>query len=225
MIFTQDGEQRKASEWTFQKYDVFGRIIMKGLHVMTGKTHDQLRTIVENEVVSERYILNSHWSYSWNSLTTLLTSTNYKQVFQVNYYDNYDFRNRPEYINTQFSFVNKGAEYNKRYGTDTGITEAKGQLTGTAIARLDGQNKFDYSVLYYDNRGRLIQTRATSHLEGGIDEEYIAYNFTGQPTKKLHIHSATGKNTQKEEYAYTYDHAGRLLKTTHQLTDGSTVKP
>ncbi len=224
LIFTQDGEQRKTNEWTFQKYDAFGRVIMTGLHIMAGKTHDQLRAIVENEVVTEQYTLNSHWSYSWNSLTALLTSANYKQILQVNYYDNYNFRNRPEYINTQLSFVNKGTEYNKRYGTDAGITEAKGQLTGTAIARLDGQNKFDYGVLYYDSRGRLIQTRATNHL-GGIEEDYIAYNFTGQPTKKMHIHSATGKNAQTEVYAYTYDHAGRLLKTTHQLTDGTTVKP
>ncbi|MDR1718135.1 MAG: RHS repeat-associated core domain-containing protein, partial [Prevotella sp.] len=39
------------------------------------------------------------------------------------------------------------------------------------------------------------------------------------------MHQATGKNTQTEVYAYTYDHAGRLLTTTHQLTDGATVKP
>ncbi|MCU6167804.1 hypothetical protein KWH76_23655, partial [Enterobacter roggenkampii] len=58
-----------------------------------------------------------------------------------------------------------------------------------------------------------------------IEKEYTAYNFTGQPTQRKHIHQVTGKNTQTEVYVYTYDHAGRLLKTTHQLTDGTTVKP
>jgi RHS repeat-associated protein len=82
-----------------------------------------------------------------------------------------------------------------------------------------------YSVMYYDSRGRLIQTKSNNHLTGGIEKEYIAYNFTGQPTQRKHIHQATGKNTQTEVYAYTYDHAGRLLTTTHQLTDGTTVKP
>ena len=78
--------------------------------------------------------------------------------------------------------------------------------------------------MYYDNHGRIIQINSTNHL-GGIDEEHIAYNFTGQPTKRMYIHSATGKTTQTEVYTYTYGHAGRLLTTTHQLTDGTTVKP
>ncbi|MDR2954946.1 MAG: RHS repeat-associated core domain-containing protein, partial [Prevotella sp.] len=45
----------------------------------------------------------------------------------------------------------------------------------------------------------------------------------GKYHQKKHIHSATGKNIQTEVYAYTYDHAGRLLKTTHRLNEGATV--
>ena len=43
------------------------------------------------------------------------------------------------------------------------------------------------------------------------------------PTGKKHIHLATGKTTQTEVYAYTYDHAGRLTKETHQLNGGTLV--
>jgi RHS repeat-associated core domain len=80
-----------------------------------------------------------------------------------------------------------------------------------------------YSVMYYDNRGRLIQTKSNNHLAGGIQKEYIAYNFTGQPTKRMHVHSATGKTTQTEIYTYEYDHAGRLLKTKHKLNTGAEI--
>ncbi|MDU1893142.1 MAG: RHS repeat-associated core domain-containing protein, partial [Dysgonomonas sp.] len=76
--------------------------------------------------------------------------------------------------------------------------------------------------MYYDNKKRLIQSKSTNHLNG-MEEEYIAYNFTGQPTKKMHVHSATGKTTQTEYYTYEYDPAGRLLKTKHKLNSGNEV--
>ncbi|MDL2303531.1 RHS repeat-associated core domain-containing protein [Dysgonomonas sp. OttesenSCG-928-D17] len=62
-------------------------------------------------------------------------------------------------------------------------------------------------------------------MAGGVEKEYFSYNFTGQPIKKLHTHIISGKTVQTEYYNYAYDHAGRLLKTTHQLTEGTTVKP
>ena len=42
-----------------------------------------------------------------------------------------------------------------------------------------------------------------------------------KPVKMQHVHSASGKVTQKELYSYEYDHAGRLLKTKHQLNGGT----
>ncbi len=77
--------------------------------------------------------------------------------------------------------------------------------------------------MYYDNRGRVIQTKSQNHLSGGIEKEYVAYNFTGQPTGRKHVHSATGKATQTELYTYAYDHAGRLTTVKHKLNTGTEV--
>ena len=77
--------------------------------------------------------------------------------------------------------------------------------------------------MYYDNRGRVIQTKSQNHLSGGIEKEYVAYNFTGQPTGRKHVHSATGKATQTELYTYAYDHAGRLTTVKHKLNTDSIV--
>ena len=73
--------------------------------------------------------------------------------------------------------------------------------------------------MYYDNHGRVVQTKSGNHLTGGTEKEYVAYDFIGQTTQRKHIHSATGKTTQTEVYTYTYDPTGRLLTTTHQLNN------
>lgn len=217
IIYTQDGEQYNKSpkEWTFTIPDVFGRV------VLTGICKDTIS--VSNKVVKGVYA--STGSYKrYNILVDGVAKnfTNTPSILSVNFYDNYDFRGMAE-------IPSSGTEYTIESSYGTQYTGGyKGLLTGALTAQMKSDGSVDpvylYSVMYYDNRGRIIQTKSNNHLTGGIEKEYIAYNFTGQPTQKKHVHSATGKNTQTEVYAYTYDHAGRLLKTTHQLTDGTTVK-
>ena len=80
-----------------------------------------------------------------------------------------------------------------------------------------------YSVMYYDDRGRVVQTKSNNALSGGTEKEYFAYDFTGQPKSRKHIHQAAGKTTQTEVYDNTYDYAERLIKTTHKLNEGATT--
>jgi len=95
----------------------------------------------------------------------------------------------------------------------------KGLLTGTITAMLE-TNEFLYSAFYYDYRGRTIQAKSTNHL-GGLEKEYIQYDFTGNPLKRLHIHTIPKKDPITEEYTYEYDHAGRLKTTKHKLNNAS----
>ncbi|MDR1090990.1 MAG: RHS repeat-associated core domain-containing protein, partial [Prevotella sp.] len=226
LIFSQDGEQYNKSpkEWTFSIPDAFGRVVLTGICKET--------IPVSNKVVKGVYASSgSYKRYNIQVDGINKTFTNTPVILSVNYYDNYDFRGMAE-IPSSGTEYNSESGYGTWYGTD--YTEAnkyknKGMLTGTLTAQMNPDGTiaptYLYSVMYYDNRGRLIQTKGNSHLTGGLEKEYIAYNFTGQPTQRKHIHSAAGKNTQTEVYTYSYDHAGRLLTTTHQLTDGTTVKP
>jgi len=50
-----------------------------------------------------------------------------------------------------------------------------------------------------------------------------AYDRLGNPLKKKHVHTASGKTTRTEELAYTYDSGARPTKVTHKLNSGSTV--
>jgi RHS repeat-associated protein len=77
--------------------------------------------------------------------------------------------------------------------------------------------------MYYDNRGRVVQTKGNNALTSGVEKEYIAYNFTGNPTSRKNVHTASGKTTQTEVYTYDYDHAGRPTATTHKLNTAAAV--
>jgi len=243
LIFSQDSEQSKDNNWSFNKYDKLGRVILSGVQVIT-KNHDLLRTQYKNTVIREEAVLinsGSAYSYTWNTMPDVTSSG----VLTANYYDNYDFLLREGFENLTYD---QKTGFGTRFGNDNNKVAAKGMLTGTVVGLLDGSGQFLYSAMYYDERGRLIQTKSTNHL-GGIDKEYVAYNFTGQPVKKLTEQSIQVERTTYEQnpigdggliigtrpivtteiqtitelYQYEYDHAGRLVKTTHQLDDKNPV--
>ncbi|MBF0762525.1 RHS repeat-associated core domain-containing protein [Dysgonomonas mossii] len=229
LIFTQDGEQRaktSSPEWTFNKYDAFGRLIISGIYPSPA-SHASLITKCKDIVVTEKIDPNKYYGYTWNILPEVV----YTGSMIINYYDAYDaFPNNTQINYRELLKYTEKSGYGQRYiNNGLQLNTPKGQLTATRARSLmpDGSMEVGtVSMLYYDNRGRLIQTKSANHL-GGVDEEYIAYNFTGQPTKKMHVHTkdANGGGKQTELYTYTYDHAGRLLTTTHQLTDGTTARP
>ncbi|MBC5590431.1 RHS repeat-associated core domain-containing protein [Bacteroides uniformis] len=99
------------------------------------------------------------------------------------------------------------------YGTKS---DARGMLTGSVTGLAgDGAGQL-YSVVYYDRRSRPVQRQSSNSL-GGKETEYTAYNFTGQPTRLRHVHTAQGKAARTEVRTYSYDHAGRLLTVKHKL--------
>ena len=99
----------------------------------------------------------------------------------------------------------------------------KGLLTGKVTAQLTGAgiSGYLYSAFYYDDRGRIIQSRSTNHL-GGLETECFAYNLIGDVLKKKHVHTK-GAISQEELYTYDYDHARRLIKTRHKLGSNAEV--
>lgn len=226
LIFSQDGEQRTRktgtkSEWTFNKYDAFGRLIISGIY-KTDISHANLQTKYKDVVFKEEAGAGSY-GYTWNVLKTTDLENANSDVLLVNYYDDVN------------NLLNLGTHTNYKellaYNTESGYgvqhTNSKGLLVATRVKNIDSNGKSENTrkgeiatAMYYDNRGRVIQTKSTNHL-GGVDKEYIAYDFVGNPTQRKTVHSATGKTTQTEIYKYTYDHAGRLLTTTHQLNSGT----
>ena len=108
--------------------------------------------------------------------------------------------------------------YGKRYSGG-----CKGQLTGNWTARLTPQLAGStYSVMYYDDRYRVIQRKGNNSLNG-MEAVYTSYNFEGSPVKEKRIHSVPGQDIITEVRNHTYDLANRLLQTTYQFNDVAPV--
>ena len=204
LIFSQDGNQ-KPGTWTFFLYDVFGR------QTVTGIWKSATVPATENTVVKTNYTGTGALGGYTVNLTLPVTN-----LLTVNYYDDYAFTNiltAAEKAKMPFVTVS---------GYDAQYNNVKGLLTGTRTYQLNDPAKYTVSALYYDHRGRVVQTHASNHL-GGFEDEYFAYTFTGKVKQRQHVHSATGKTTQTEVYTYTYDHAERLLSVTHKLNTAAAV--
>ncbi|MCD7936234.1 MAG: DUF6443 domain-containing protein, partial [Tannerellaceae bacterium] len=217
LIFSQDGEQRKRNEWAFAIPDRLGRVAVTGICKNT--------LAVDGSDLYPNTLVRAKWSNTtgtYKGYTIQGVTLTSPMVLQVNYYDNYEFMGKnsiPAATNSHFKPETLSG-YGEHYAGGH-----QGLHTGSWMAHIHGNTTSGalYKVMYYDSHRRLVQVKANNHLAGGIDKEYLAYNFTGQVTKRRLVHSATGKTTQTETYSYTYDKAGRLSKKTHKLNALATV--
>jgi RHS repeat-associated protein len=215
LVLSQDGNQRKrlqgaSMQWTVTKYDVLGRVVFTGLmyrsETDSTSSYQSIRSVVSDLVVPENYA-------DFASATPLT----------VNYYDNYNFLPALPASKNAIGYQIKDG-YTKAYpetATAASDLNPKGMLTGSRTYYLNGSGDYTATALYYDDRGRVVQSHSSNHL-GGYDITYNALDFTGKPTKTYKTHGINGaSDTNTELYGYTYDKAQRLLATTHQLKNGS----
>ena len=202
LVFSQDGNQRVASQWTFYLYDKFHRLTVRGRCSNTNTSLASSSIIVCKHVNSNTGLGNSGYTSSFD-----LTSP---VVHQVNYYDTYNFRSLTGFTNENYF--------------PAALVNAKGYLTGSITAILENGAKL-YSANYYDKRGRVTKTVSSNHL-GGYETTNTTYTFTGRPLTIQHIHTISKNGVQAgnltEIYTYTYDHAERITKTQYAL-NGTTV--
>ena len=123
--------------------------------------------------------------------------------------------------------------YTHEEGFAATSSSAKGMLTGIAKLHTDAYDQYrngeygvdspyNYSVMYYDDRGRLSQTVSDNHL-GGMDRDFFSYDFNGNALRHLHRQTGAGNEILSDSYTYEYDHAERLVKALHRLGDAQEV--
>ena len=212
LIFTQNGEQRTRGEWSFTFPDAFGRVVLEGTCTASlNYNNNPLTETIVNATRTNATDANKGYTISGISVTNM-------QIHRVNYYDNYTFIGQNS-VPTTLSYSTPDTGYGTRYEN-----HYKGLLTGSIVARWEngGVSGYDYAAYYYDQQGRVVQEKRTNHL-GGLETYQHAYDRLGNPLKKKHVHTASGKTTRAEELAYTYDSGARPTKVTHKLNSGSTV--
>ena len=141
----------------------------------------------------------------------------------VSYYDSYAF----EALSDSFlTYVDK-PDFGKR------IERPSGKLTGQIIALLNNPELKEHVTLYYDNRGRVIQTNACS-VSGFHNYSFTKYDFIGQPisVRKEHYSIYPAKAILEPEatydhtivYDYEYDHAGRVTRLYQTFDKNERIK-
>ncbi len=218
LILSQDGNQRVKDEWSFNKYDPFGRVIVSGVYTDISE-RPQLESEFWNDVIVENR--GGAYGYTWVKMPRVT----YSNALVINHYDDYEhLLNQSPDFRSQLDY-NVEPGYDGRYlNSSCNLCSAKGLLTGTRMKLLDGSGNEVVTAYYYNDKGRMIQSKSTNHL-GGVDKLYMAYTFTGEPTKKKEIHTSPHAVPTTEEYVYTYDAAGRLKKTTYKVTENQWAYP
>ena len=214
LVITQDGNQRQNNEYSFTKYDCFGRPIITGIFQSLPEYCDFecLKGLVNDQTTQwETYDTETH-EYSNNTVPTNIGN---RTEHTFTYYDNYDYA--VSQLDYQYEQYNDDDNFDLEESNKT-----KGMPTCTKT-RVLGENKWLHSVIYYDDYGRTIQTISENNLDG-YDRISMRYNFAGEllETVQARIMPAPNKEVTITEN-YTYDRMSRPLKTTHKINDQATV--
>lgn len=214
VVATQDPVQRNNNQWLFTKYDGFGRVIETGIWdnggsaitrvTLQGQISAQTGNLWESRTPGNYYTTTSCWPNSW---TTTLS---------INYYDDYTYPGNP-------------------YGPwDSGtLTNPTGLLTATKNPVLNPDGTYGdqlWTVNYYDDKGRVVQTSKQHYLgghnsynTGNYDVIKTVYNFDNTVSNSNRWHIVNNAVALTTANAYYYDHMGRKIQNYESINSQTTV--
>jgi RHS repeat-associated protein len=207
------------------KYDALGRIALTGTWSNSNGITDQvtLRGLVDApSVLWQVKDLNASWNVQGYVLDNNLNNDPVvlDQVLSVNYYDDYTFPSG----NPVYPYVQNTAIVDMPL---TASTMTKGLLTASKVNVL-GTDDMLWTVSYYDDKGRGIQSNMQHYLGGTLstgnhDEISNGYDFTNGVTQTSRRHYVNGTNTLNIGNEYVYDHMGRKRQTFEQINNDSKI--
>ncbi|HEX8529909.1 MAG TPA: DUF6443 domain-containing protein, partial [Cytophagales bacterium] len=218
LVMTQDGRQRPGREWNFTKYDALGRVVMTGLYthatVIDQKAMQDLANAVSTQFESRSTDVANYATHQ--GYTNAAFPSSGINRLTVNYYDHYDLDNNGT---AEAAFDGTGDD--GMIATVTAGTVTRGKLTAGKVKVLPAGNWLT-TATFYDAEGRVVQTWGDNHV-GGRETATSVLDFTGKTlqTKSVHTTTLAGASTLTVLKRNTYDHGGRLLRTT-QTTNGGT---
>lgn len=212
LVATQDAKQRGVSpqQWTFNKYDAQGRLVISGIFLYSGTAGTNYLATIQAAVTANATLWetptatgNGYTSAAWPTSWTGAT-------LGINYYDNYNIPNLPT------GYTSPAAA----------STVNIGLLTASVINVLGTSNML-WNVNYYDPLGRQIKTYKQHYLgglqdNGNYDVLISTYNFNNTVTTITRQHWNTSNTTYPLltiANRYIYDHIGRKVKTWEQITN------
>jgi RHS repeat-associated protein len=216
VVMVQDGKQAIAGKWLVTQYDELNRPVRTYLWASTATAayhrgqaygsaaYPTAAQLAGAELLSETYYDNYGWVAS--SGTTLTSTLDATHTANANYYIT-------SYNTAPYFAQPLTANY-----------AVKGMVTGSRTKVLGTTSQYLFSVIFYDERGRAVQTQGIN-ASGGKDVATTQYDFSGKPLRQLVQHQK-GTTAVTVLTKMAYDHAGRLLnikKTVSGTVNGATV--
>ena len=138
VVATQDSNQRVLAQWIYTKYDALGRDIITGLYPQT-TTRPALQSVVNGQTILWEAPVGT--SAASGGYTSNSWPANASGFLKINYYDTYTVAGLP-------------AAYGSPPGASTMVTG----LVTASIKNILGTTNMLWSVLYYDDQGRVTQS-------------------------------------------------------------------
>lgn len=218
LVLTQDGNQRQLQKWQYYTYDHLERPLATGLITDAANYN--------NRVYHETNAAGS------NAYPDLGSYAN--ELLSQSYYDNYDWvtgtglsaaLDETHVNNTGYFYTPD----NNTFPYPQAIKQAatvRGKATGSKTLIL-GTTQYLYSVVFYDEKGRVIQTQATN-ISNGVDKSTMQYTWPGQLLRSLEEQVYNGATSQSHKVLtkMNYDGDARLQSITKTITStvgGSTI--
>lgn len=217
-VMTQDSSLRLQGKWLVTEYDNKNR-----------PKRTDLWTDANNRLYHQNLAFNSSAYPTLGGTYEILTET---------YYDDYTW---VAGANTQLGSsgtltaaldqtnTSNSTLFNTGYNTSpvyaqplTAIYQTLGLVTGTKTKVLGTVNQYIYTVSFYDDHGRVIQTESIN-ITGSKETSTTQYDWSGKPIRNYYEHSKGGNGAQ----SYTvltkmdYDHNDRLLTVKKTFNGGT----
>ncbi|HEX7903418.1 MAG TPA: DUF6443 domain-containing protein [Chitinophagaceae bacterium] len=215
LLLTQDAKMRTQGQYNFTKYDVLNRPIITGVYNYWGSIQEA-RDLAKNyapfrfeEPITSGGNGTGFTSRCWPEANI--------EVLSITYYDSYDWLGSQGNPFSQNRYTNDDAIFYPPNFTDypypqplTQSFQTEGSVTGTKTKVL-GTLQYLYSINYYDEKGRVIQTHS-HNTTGGGNIMTTQYSFDGHV---LVTYQLTGNNQNSQGVGvrslYNYDDLGRVL--------------
>jgi Domain of unknown function (DUF6443) len=205
LVMNQDSNLRSQQKWLFTCYDALNRADSTGL--MTDPGHYNS--------------LSFHTTAAMQSATYPNLSGFTVELLTRNFYDDYSWvAAAAAPVLSAFDASHSGSSswfitsYNASPSYAVAVTPfyiTRGMPTGVAKKVINSTSTFLYTSMFYDDRGRVVQT-SSNNYQAGKDTITNQYNFAGKVLRSLHGHSKV-VNTAQSHMIMTrmdYDPVNRL---------------
>jgi len=221
LVMTQDADMRSSQNWLYTVYDALNRPVKTGIindpvHYNHPAYHLAAAAVSVSYPNPANYAGEELTATFYDDYTWL---ANYGNPFSATYNNSFD----PYFEtagNTTWPYPQSNTQSN----------QLKGIVTGTRIKVLGTANTYLYTISYYDNKARVIQTQSTN-LTGGTGIVTTQYTWAGQPLIIVQQQQKAGSNAQTTLIVTqnNYDDLGRLInvkkRVNNDMANGNVLPP